>query len=426
MCQPIIQGISFDQASYGKGALMTATVNFTACCSGPFTFSASDTDSLTWAQSNTDGITIVQFQANAVSQGTFTFTATITSEDGLSDSQSWPFTVTGTSASVGLVGATVNPNVYGLAGSQTVQAAKQLDGFLAPGVVPAMTRQKQFWNEGVFSATDPGLLNLLNNGVKVQISVKPTRTSNAATIASQQSALSSAVTSVLAVSTNVEWNLWQEMNDGTSFPSGGVTYPQYWTNYAPTIVSAGGVVIFDPGCNGTGSNYANAVSYFPALSPVPHAFYCDWYANAFRTGTFPDQVPAGVSTSYMALADGAGIPFGLGEWGFGQLANVTTLTLQDKQLIWGSPIPFTDSTGGQWSGSYMSYMMSLFKARLKAGKNNADICGFFSGITSPLGSIQSSTDFKTGNLVVNGVLSNGQTVNNVRILGLIDVWNAGI
>lgn len=431
MCQPIIESVTFSATSYGVGSVASVTVLFTACCPGPFTVTGADTGGLTWTVNTTDGVTFAILQASTVSAGTFSFTATVTSEDGLTDTQTWQFTVSGSSSQAGLIGATCNPGVYNMSPGQWFAAAQKMDGFMASSsITPAETRQKMFWStEGSFSPTDPGLLSALNNGIKVQISVKPTRTSNATTISSQQAALTSAINSVKAVSTNFIINLWNEPVPGSDFPSGGVDYPAYWANYAPTIKATGIKCVFDPGCNN--NVYAGVCNWFPQLSPVPDAYYCDYYIDSFMSGCFPDQISGNnahgfSTTSYQALADGAGIPFGLGEWGYNNKSGAPTT---DLIAMWGSPIPWEDSTGAKHSQSYVNYIISLFQARIAAGKTNADISYWASGAASPngnnYGAFLASGDFKSGIYTQPITDLTGKTTTQT-ILGLKQVWNAGI
>jgi hypothetical protein len=431
MCQPIIQSVLFDQGSYGVGAIMTATVAFTACCSGPFTGQGSDTGGLAWTVSSTDGVSFVKLQAQAATTGTFNFTATVTSNDGLSDSDSWPFTVGGVTASKGLIGGTCNPAVYSMSAGQAFTAAQHMDSFLPASINPAETRQKVFWStEGSFPGTsDAILMALLNNGVKCQISVKPTRTTTGGVITSQQAALTTAINAVLAVSTNIEINLWQEPTPQAFPVAGSPSYPTYWADYAPTIKATGAKCIFDPGCNN--SIYAFHCTNFPLLSPVPDIFYTDFYIDSFGSGCRPDQISGNAAngfstTSYMALADAAGIPFGIGEFGYNNSNGVPTT---DNIAMWGSPIAYTDSAGAKHTQSYMSYIISLFQARLAAGKNNADICGFFSGASAPNGNIYGSFfaagDFKSG-LYTQPITDTTGHVSTQTILGLKQLWNAGI
>lgn len=65
MCAPIIQQIVFDKTSYLPGDLITATVNYTACCSGPFSTAAQDSGGRTWTLLSDDGISTAILTATA-------------------------------------------------------------------------------------------------------------------------------------------------------------------------------------------------------------------------------------------------------------------------------------------------------------------------------------------------------------------------
>lgn len=65
MCQPIIQSVLFDQASYTTGQTMTATIQYTLCCSGPCTVAGADTGNRTWTVASNDGVSLATLTATA-------------------------------------------------------------------------------------------------------------------------------------------------------------------------------------------------------------------------------------------------------------------------------------------------------------------------------------------------------------------------
>ena len=79
----------------------------------------------------------------------------------------------------------------------------------------------------------------------------------------------------------------------------------YWSYYAPVVKAAGLLCDYDPGCSIFSE--ANATAYFPA-NPTPDELWMDYYATAFRAG---ERIE-----SLIALAEAAGIPSGLAEWGW--------------------------------------------------------------------------------------------------------------
>lgn len=54
MCAPVITSITFDKTSYSAGATITATVNYTACCTNRMNVEIVDTGNRTWTVSSND------------------------------------------------------------------------------------------------------------------------------------------------------------------------------------------------------------------------------------------------------------------------------------------------------------------------------------------------------------------------------------
>lgn len=295
--------------------------------------------------------------------GPFTLNAAATdSKSGKSALASAPVSV----GTAGRFGATIAPATYGMANNQAVQAAQQLDGFI--GQPLAMSAQRLYWKEATW--TTPGQASYLAAaGVAIQACVKPSRTLSA----TEQTNLSNCVTSVLALGTPVEFTLWTEFNNNSAFNS-PAAFQAYWNFYAPVILNAGGTVNFNPGCNGP--NYAFAVEAFQGISPMPTRYYIDYYGNSWSANIFPDVAPSGVSSSMVAQADSAGLPFGFAE--FGSAAG-SSPPLTQPQLV-----------------SFAGYLSTLMYGRLKAGKVNANVLAYCSVLTgdNPANGISSNTDVK--------------------------------
>lgn len=307
------------------------------------------------------------------------------------------------------IGYTVNSETYGYSSSAySVQAAGIANGYTHTRA--ALTMQRWYLNEGALSATLPtGLANLIAAGVRAQLCVRPSRSAVVAggpALASEQSSLASCLgavkTAYLAAglpAASFTVTLWTEFNDSSKgfFPytSGSTTisFAQYWAAYAPTILAAGLDCYYNPAGNATDA--VNAINWFPAMSPAPTGLVVDLYCNAWLNGGSLIAPPPGASTSLEALADGAGIKFGMGEFG----------------LASGHPASPPDS--GKWS-DFGDMIIDVFTTREDAGKPNAEVLFFGSsttGSTSPIyNSIQSATDFKTGNLA--------------GITGILQIWEA--
>jgi hypothetical protein len=65
MCPPVIQSITFNQTTYTAGSTITATVNYTACCPGPFSAAGFDNGNRKWIVQTDDHQTIATLTAVA-------------------------------------------------------------------------------------------------------------------------------------------------------------------------------------------------------------------------------------------------------------------------------------------------------------------------------------------------------------------------
>jgi hypothetical protein len=301
----------------------------------------------------------------------------------------------GMTGTPGVTGATVNWATYGLSASQVMTAAATYDGYTSTTL--AASGQRYYLTEGTLPATLPtALARLVAAGVFVQVCLKPTRQSvltGGSTLAAQQSALAAFIAAMQAAyvtagfsASNFSVTLWTEMNDhGTQpFPYAGtggtLTFAAYWAAFAPVILAAGALANYNPSCNTASA--LNGAEWFSLLSPLPSQFIVDLYSNAWHDGGFIDQPCGGASFSYQELADGAGIPLGIGEYG----------------LAAGNPPGYIPNST-VWGEFIGDYLIPLFSNRLVTGRSNAEILHFGTGgvLGSPVyNSIQSATDFKTG------------------------------
>jgi hypothetical protein len=168
--------------------------------------------------------------------------------------------------------------------------------------------------------------------------------------APDQLALQAACNQLTAAGVIFDVVLWQECNgpDSGFFPD-GAAYQEYVAWYRP-YVPAGIQVIYD--CSGS-ATLADQVSYFPGRDLVQKV-YMDFYGN-----TYADALAAGDDDPLATinnLATSNGLPFGLGEWGFG-LSAANALT------------PDTTPTASQ----YVDYFIGVFSGRLNAGERNGAV-----------------------------------------------------
>lgn len=144
--------------------------------------------------------------------------------------------------------------------------------------------------------------------------------------------------------------LWQEPNTNkpTMDFTSGTEYVDY-VNYYRSSVPAGLQVIYD--CAGS-AGPAGQTGYFPAgaVNKIYMDFYGNHYAAALAMGN--DDPLARLNN----LAISNGVPFGLGEWGFG-LSAANGLT------------PDTTPSAGQ----YVDYFTGVFTGRLNDGHRNGAV-----------------------------------------------------
>lgn len=183
-------------------------------------------------------------------------------------------------------------------------------------------------------------------GGRLLISFRP----NPVFSASQDAAFDACVSACrTALGTSWKGVLWQEPNTQTSSLAGMTSsslYQNYTSHYGPRFrTQAPGIpLVYCPALCGTGDqcNATSCAAYFPQDHSLVDEFYVDFYGTAWygtRGGKLEDVV---------GLADGAGIPFGLGEWGPSASSTWT----------WNA---------AQWQ-SYVNYLTAFFVARRGAGK----------------------------------------------------------
>jgi hypothetical protein len=221
-----------------------------------------------------------------------------------------------------LAGATVNLQSY--PGSSTyVQAADTFDGYL--GQPMATTLEKVFLQYGQLPAKNPPaqMTQLAAVGCQFLLSVEPSTTLSS----SEQAALAKCLAMLNKHGFNYRVVLYSECND---FAFSQSNWLAYWSYYAPVIQDAGVLVAYDPGCSP--GALSRAESYFPS-NPTPDEMWMDYYATAFRSGTRLAPL--------IAVAQAAGVPTGVAEWGWT-----------------AGKIVFTPMTMPWWN-AYCAYLVSL-------------------------------------------------------------------
>jgi hypothetical protein len=218
-----------------------------------------------------------------------------------------------------LAGATVSPQAYGV--TSYLDAAHIFDGFV--GLPMATALEKVYMAPSSFPSKPPAkMTQLAAAGCHFLVSVKPSLTMTP----SEQSRLSSWLTRLNNAGFSYRAALFAEANDMGFTRS---SWLAYWQFYAPVIKGAGVSCVYNPGCNN--SSFPNALAYFPA-NPAPDELWMDYYATSFRGGTRLEPL--------IAVAQSAGVPAGLGEWGWS-----------------AGPIAFSPMTMPWWN-AYCNYLIN--------------------------------------------------------------------
>ena len=261
----------------------------------------------------------------------------------------------------GDVGATVTDAVYSQ--PNRLAAAELFDSYVSPAK-GALVTQKFYFQESQWPTTP------LENDITVMYDTaqggnakfrwimcfKPSRAQvdTAPVPTPDQLALQAACNELTATGVIFDVVLWQEPNgqkptgQEPDFPS-GAAYQEYVAWYQP-YVPAGIQVIYD--CSGSATQ-ADQTSYFPGRDLVQKV-YMDFYGNTYAAALAAgDDDPLATINN---LATSAGLPFGLGEWGFGLSAS-NALT------------PYTATPASQ----YVDYFIGVFTGRLSAGERNGAV-----------------------------------------------------
>lgn len=220
-----------------------------------------------------------------------------------------------------VAGASINPASYGT--HNWVTAANIADGYI--GLPLAKTMQKVYLSHGEFPTQPPGEMRELNSvGCQFLVSVEPSTTLTP----TEQNRLSAFLTMLNQAGMNYRVVLYSEANN-QAFTTASQWFT-YWSYYAPVIQSAGVHCGYDPGCNYLA--IARAQQFFPA-NPTPDELWMDYYGTAFRAGARLDTL--------IGIAQAAGVPAGMGEWG------------------WSSgPVVFNPMSIPWWN-DYCSYLINL-------------------------------------------------------------------
>jgi hypothetical protein len=247
--------------------------------------------------------------------------------------------------------------------------ARYFDKYLSTGLstpIPmAVKLQKVYLVEGQLPATPPPAYKAFcAQGGELLISMKPAQKTSTKEDQEFQACVRGFVEAGLAF----RIVLWQECNGG-GFPS-ATAYQDYWAHYHQLVraVRADIPVVYDPAL-ALPSHKANAesvVSYFPAAGPLPDYYYTDYYGTAYDAGSRLDGTDH-TGADIQGQADQYGIPLGQGE--FGARGAVPSYTF--NKTYWDA---------------YITYLISLYTARLQAGKTNGWIIYFgFNGHEEGLG-----------------------------------------
>lgn len=203
---------------------------------------------------------------------------------------------------------------------------------------------KKFWNENDYHLTNNfnNLANYISYGTNVLLAVFPPVTSRTA---QDQTNLANFLASLVALgfnASNCEVVLWQEPEIGNKFggPGGGgpSAFGAGMAFFGPVVVASGLPMVLDVGM---GAGETQAQNYYnaglAAAGCTYTGIYSDFYFNAYKNNIR--------LASIAAIADGAGLPYGLGEFG--------CHTTDDY-------------------AAYFNYITGFFQARLLAGKPNAN------------------------------------------------------
>lgn len=241
-------------------------------------------------------------------------------------------------AATPLAGCTINLGAYHT--TSYLDAANTFDGYV--GLPLATTIEKIYMTHGAFGSQPPAkMTQLAQAGCQFLVSIEPSRTMTS----SEQNLLAKWLAMLNKAGMNYRVVLYSECNDRAFKTS--ADWLAYWSYYAPVVKNAGVVCGYDPGCGWQA--ITRAEQYFPA-NPAPDEMWMDYYATAYRGGSRLDRL--------IAIAQGAGVPTGLAEWGWA--AGDTTF----------GPMTLP------WWNAYCSYLKHL------AGQGNLPLGAIFFSATA--------------------------------------------
>jgi len=224
-----------------------------------------------------------------------------------------PSRITG-AAFTPLAGAIVNRGAYMV--SSYLAAANIYDSYV--GLPLATTFEKIYMGHGQFGSAPPAeMTQLAAAGCQFLVSVEPSRNMTS----SEQAIMAKWLAMLKARGMSFRVALYSECND-KAFTTVQEWLP-YWRYYSPVIKDAGVTLCYEPGCGGTSVHKAQA--FFPS-KPYPDELWMDYYATAFRGGSRLSKL--------IAIAQAAGVPAGIGEWGWSAgrapVTNPMTMPSWDK------------------------------------------------------------------------------------------------
>jgi len=225
-----------------------------------------------------------------------------------------------------ITGAIVNRGAYQV--SSYLDAANIYDSYV--GLPLARTFEKVYMGHGQFGPAPPAqMTQLAAAGCRFLVSVEPSRDMTR----SEQSIMAKWLAMLKARGMSFRVVLYSECND-KAFKTVQEWLP-YWRYYAPVIKSAGVKLCYEPGCGSTAVKRAEA--FFPS-KPSPDELWMDYYATAFRGGSRLGKL--------IAIAHAAGVPAGIGEWGWS-----------------AGRAPVTNPMTMPWWDKYGAYLIGLITAR---------------------------------------------------------------
>lgn len=269
----------------------------------------------------------------------------------------------------GLIGSTVTDYLYGY--DNRIQAASIFDGYVS-SALGAQVIQKYYFAESQWLTTPlPDDVTELPHKYPNFKWIMCFRPSLKLTTADQTN-LQQTCQLLVDKGINFDVTLWEEPNGQhrTQFKT-AADYQNYYYFYAPYVPTSVDLIYLSCGS----ATQADQLAFFPSQGRVDKV-YCDFYGNVYATALWEGiENPL---ANLEGLADDHGLPFGIGEWGYGT-----------------TPKDYLDQNSKPTAEEYVNYILSVFTARLSAGKTNGDLI-YFDG-QSPADTqnlITATTDWK--------------------------------